>query len=457
MVLPEGFLRQFDGCGVAALENLGAALATDASVSVRFNRGKAAGTAVCRDVASSDAVLWCADGVYLSSRPAFTLDPALHQGLYYVQDASSMFISHVVSFLTAGGAPVRYLDACAAPGGKTTAAVDALPPGSLVVANEYVAARAAVLRENLVKWGAPCAVCQGDTARFAASGAVFDIIAADVPCSGEGMMRKDPKAVEQWSAALVEECASRQRRIVDNLWPALAPGGYFIYSTCTFNRAENEDVALYVAERYGAESVDIPVDPSWGIVPSLDKGVHAFRFIPGAVRGEGLFMTVLRKPADAESIPPVPDSQPRRKRRAAGGASGSKPSAVPAAVKSWLTPDAGAVLSVMPDGSVAASFPSLWPDFPFVPRIEVASPKGRDLVPSHEMAMSRFLAPGAFPTHDVDRDTALEYLRCNAVALPAGAPRGIVLLTFSGRPLGFVKNIGPRANNLYPRSWRILK
>lgn len=368
-----------------------------------------------------------------------------------------MFISHVVSFLTAGGAPVRYLDACAAPGGKTTAAVDALPPGSLVVANEYVAARAAVLRENLVKWGAPCAVCQGDTARFAASGAVFDIIAADVPCSGEGMMRKDPKAVERWSAALVEECASRQRRIVDNLWPALAPGGYFIYSTCTFNRAENEDVALYVAERYGAESVDIPVDPSWGIVPSLDKGLHAFRFIPGAVRGEGLFMTVLRKPADAESIMPVSDSQPRRKRRAAGGASGSKPSAVPAAVKSWLTPDAGAVLSVMPDGSVAASFPSLWPDFPFVPRIEVASPKGRDLVPSHEMAMSRFLAPGAFPTHDVDRDTALEYLRCNAVALPAGAPRGIVLLTFSGRPLGFVKNIGPRANNLYPRSWRILK
>lgn len=447
MDLPQGFMAQFAFLGVAALDTLPQALESEPSVSVRFNPDK---NAVPDAVA--DIVPWCAEGCYLADRPLFTLDPALHQGLYYVQDASSMFISRVVRHLTADGRPVRYLDACAAPGGKTTAAIASLPEGSLVVANEYVATRASVLRENLAKWGTPCVIKQGDTSRFAADGAVFDIIAADVPCSGEGMMRKDPKAVEQWTPALVEECAARQRQIVDNLWPALAPGGYMIYSTCTFNRSENEEMIRYMIDRYGAEPTAIPVEPSWGILPAIGDAFPAYRFIPGAVRGEGLFMAVVRKPSDGDVAGPSRPKKDKKKKD-----SRQKPIAVPSGVAGWLLPEAKAELAVDSDGTVKALFPFLWPEFPYRAGLDVATLKGRDIVPTQDLAMSRWLNAAAFNTCEVDKIMALDYLRAQAVTLPDAAPRGIVLLTFGGRPLGFVKNIGSRANNLYPRAWRILR
>ena len=449
MNLPEGFLAQFSSWGVAALDNLSVALSTDPIVSVRMNTAKGL---VLPD--GADVVPWCPVGCYLAQRPSFTFEPEFHQGLYYVQDASSMFLRHVAGFLTADGAAVRYLDACAAPGGKTTAALDVLPKGSLVVANEYVATRAAILRENLTKWGVPCVVRSGDTARFAADGAQFDIIAADVPCSGEGMMRKDAKAVEQWSPALVAECASRQRQIVDNLWDALAPGGYMIYSTCTFNRAENEDMVEYMIEKYSAQPVKIPISDQWGIVAAVGADFPAYRFIPGAVRGEGLFLAVVRKPMDDE-FDVTAIAKPRKEKPRKGGK--EKLPAIPKEVNSWLKPEAGGVLKVLPDGSIRAAFPMQWSDFPYIPEIEIATLKGRDIIPSHDLAMSVALNVEAFPLQEVDKSTALEYLHCNAIALPSEAPRGIVLLTFGGKPLGFVKNIGSRANNLYPRSWRILK
>lgn len=440
-------MAQFAHMGVAALDALPRVLESEPSVSVRYNPGKGIAPAV-----GADIVPWCADGCYLADRPAFTLDPALHQGLYYVQDASSMFISHVVRHLTADGQPVRYLDACAAPGGKTTAAIASLPEGSLVVANEYVASRASVLRENLAKWGMPCVVKQGDTSRFAADGAMFDIIAADVPCSGEGMMRKDSRAVEQWTPALVKECAARQRQIIDNLWPALAPGGYMIYSTCTFNRTENEEMIQYMIDRYGAEPTAIPVESSWGILPAIGDKFPAYRFIPGAVRGEGLFMAVVRKPLSADAA-----GHSRQKKDRAKKDSRRKPVAVPTGVAGWLLPEASAELTVDDDGMVKAVFPCRWPDFPYRIRMDVAILKGRDTVPTQDLAMSCWLNKAAFSTCEVDKDTALDYLRVQAVTLPDATPRGIVLLTCGGHPLGFVKNIGSRANNLYPRAWRILR
>lgn len=450
MNLPEEFLAQCASMGVAAMENLSEALKTEPTVSVRFNATKG-----CEPAEGADCVPWCRGGCYLTERPAFTFEPELHQGLYYVQDASSMFLRYVVEVLTANAAPVRYLDACAAPGGKTTAALDVLPKGSLVVANEYVPTRAAVLRENLTKWGVPCAVRSGDTARFAADGAVFDLIAADVPCSGEGMMRKDAKAVEQWSPELVVECVARQRQIIDNLWPALAPGGYMIYSTCTFNRAENEEMVQYMMERYGAEPVEISINAEWGIIPAVGADFPAYRFIPGAVRGEGLFLAVVRKSVDDQLAVPASQKQRREKPRKGGGK--EKQPVIPKEVTTWLKPDSGAVLKAMPDGSIKALFPMQWPDFPYIPELEVATVKGRDLIPSHDLAMSIHLNREAFACQEVDEPTALEYLHCQSITLPGDAPRGIVLLTHNDKPLGFVKNIGSRANNLYPRSWRILK
>ena len=252
MKLPEGFVESIAAVGTPVLDGLvdvGENIVP--SVAVRDNVGKR-----FRYPGGDGDVPWCAAGHYLDNRPSFTLDPAFHQGMYYVQDASSMFIAHVLRHL-AGEGPLRYLDACAAPGGKTTAAIDALPHGSLVVANEYVPARAAVLRENVIKWGSPdVIVTRGDTAALVkAMPESFDIIAADVPCSGEGMMRKDADAVAQWSHRLVEECADRQREIVGNLWRALKPGGFMVYSTCTFNRHENEEIIGMLVEEYGAESV----------------------------------------------------------------------------------------------------------------------------------------------------------------------------------------------------------
>ena len=450
MRLPDGFTDMLAHMGGEAFTRLPEALASESPVSVRFNAGK--GMTPPEGV---DPVGWCGQGCYLSERPSFTFDPALHQGLYYVQDASSMFIDHVVRQLTVDGRPVRYLDACAAPGGKTTAALDALPKGSLVVANEFVAARAAVLRENLTKWGAPLTVIKhGSTDRFAADGAQFDIVAADVPCSGEGMMRKDPKAVEQWSTALIDQCVTRQREIVDNLWPALASGGYFIYSTCTFNRRENEEMVQYLVDRYGAETVVIDVAPTWGVIGAVDSTLPCYRFLPGAVRGEGLFMAVVRKPGDsAEGVTGRRDKS-RREKTSRGRKEGK--STIPSEIAGWIDGVDVSGAEVSADGTVTVKLPTLCGDLPYSPRLEVATLKGRDLIPSHALAMSTLLRQDGFPCVELSLEQAIDYLRCQTVTLPSGTPRGIVLATYGSRPLGWLKNIGNRANNLYPKAWRIL-
>ncbi|MDE6384170.1 MAG: rRNA cytosine-C5-methyltransferase [Paramuribaculum sp.] len=443
MTLSADFLSKIRSYGTEAFDRLEQALHEEAPVSVRLNPRKPVELA-----GATERVPWWPGGLYLAERPAFTFMPELHQGCFYVQEAASMFIARVISFLTAGIGPIAYLDACAAPGGKTTAAIDALPSGSVVVANEYVASRADILRENLAKWGVPdVCVTQGDVSRFARMGARFDIVAADVPCSGEGMMRKDPKAVEQWSPALVKECAARQHKIVDDLWPALKPGGYLIYSTCTYAREEDEEMIRYIVDTYGAEPVEIPVDPSWNILPGIDTPYPCYRFIPGTTRSEGLFMAVLRKPADDN-----------------GGGRQRKPKGVPAVkTDKKLTQICGKWLDIEADivvdqrGRVIAR-PAVSVDIhpELRPALHIADIKGRDPLPTVELALSAALRPDAFPTAELDYDTAIEYLRGNAITL-AAAERGPVIVTYCGRPLGIVKNLGNRANNLHPAPWRILK
>lgn len=435
MQLPEGFICEF--------EELRDGLQAPASVSVRLNRAK---QVIPADTA--DKVPWCPQGIYLDQRRQFTFDPAMHQGLYYVQDASSMIYSHIVSSLT-GDTPVSYLDACAAPGGKTTAAIDALPEGSLVVANEYVFQRAEILAENIIKWGYPQAiVTRGDTARFRKTGAIFDIIAADVPCSGEGMFRKDPEAVAQWSPALVNECAARQREIIENLWHALRPGGYFIYSTCTFNRAENEDIAEFILENFDAQPIDPAFPEEWDIV----KRDNCHHFLPGKIRGEGLTVAIFRKTQDAGMSRPA--AKPGKKK------STQKEIKIPQSVKEYLIRPDQFTFSINGD-KVVASIPSREADAInaacdiVYSAIEVAAIKGRDFIPSQALALSTELNIDAFPTAEIDYPAAIAYLRRETIILE-DAPRGFVLLMYKGKPLGFVKNLGNRANNLYPQNWRIL-
>ena len=449
MTLPRAFIEEIESYGAPCLSGLIETLSTSSpETSVRVNHLKGA---LIPD--GADRVAWCDTGFYLDRRPQFTLDPALHQGLYYVQDASSMAITHAIKAITAEDPrPMKYLDACAAPGGKTTAAIASLPSGSLVVANEYDYKRAAVLLENIAKWGSPeVMVTRGDTHRFTALRECFDIVAADVPCSGEGMMRKDSEAVAQWSPALVSECVARQREIVGNLWEALRPGGYMIYSTCTFNRHENEEMVEYICNELGGSTVDVGLLDFRGIAPAIDSDLYCYRFIPGRIRGEGLFMSVIRKDGDRETVKPRQAKKPLTA-FSKGGAecqpiskwltgdyrlvrTDEKILALPESHSRWIT-DAASALDVISAGVAAATI------------------KGRDIIPLQSLALSAALERSAFPAVELDYQSALSYLRRESMAVDA--PKGYVLLTCGCSPLGFVKNLGNRANNLYPAAWRII-
>lgn len=449
MSINQQFINLIDSYKNPLLQGLVEALASSTPpVSIRLNRRKGCPTPI-----GAECVAWSSDGWYLPSRPEFTLDPLLHQGRYYVQEASSMIVGEIVRRLTESAhAPLTYLDACAAPGGKTTAVIDTLPEGSLVVANEYVPKRAAILAENLTKWGyADIVVSRGDTARFRKLAETFDLIGVDAPCSGEGMFRKDAEAVAQWSPSLVDECSARQWEIVTNLWATLKPGGYLIYSTCTFNRQENEEITERIVNELGAESIEVVLPREWGVAPGIDTETHCYRFLPHRLRGEGLFVAVVRKPSGSAStrLKTVKTAkedrtiEPLRKWLKKGD-------------RYQLERDGDSIIAV--DKNHAATVARLRQHLDLIKiGIELATIKGRDYAPAHSLAMSTEINVDSFPSADVDRDTALSYLRREAVALPDGTPRGYLLLTYEGYPLGFVKNVGNRANNLYPLNWRILK
>lgn len=434
----------------------------DPAVAVRFNSRKT-------DATPSRCVPWCRCGAYIDDlRPRFTFDPLLHQGIYYVQDPSSMILKTIVENLLPelpADQQLVYIDACAAPGGKTTAAIDALPDGSLVIANEFDRRRAEILCENIIKWAYPnVVISQGDTAKFAKLGEIADIVAADVPCSGEGMMRKDETAISQWSPQLVDQCASLQRSIIDNMWKALRPGGFFIYSTCTFNHAEDEDNLAYIIEELGGIPCDMRNCPDLNISKiggEIDSPYPAMRFIPGQIEGEGLFIAVVRKPLDDER----PISRPITSNLSAKGKTKnhqkSKTADTATIAAKWISePDC---YDVITDGDTLYAIPTQWRALIDDIRrklnviyvgTEIATLKGRDIIPSQALALSP-IAAHSFPCVDVDYPTAINYLSRQAITLPDGTPKGIVLLSYRSSPLGFVKNLGNRANNLYPQAWAI--
>lgn len=442
MNLPEAFLEQLRGLLPDEWERLaGAITSSEPSVAVRVN--------AARGVAVPDGarrVPWCDQGFYTEGRPSFTFDPDWHAGRYYVQDASSMFISHVIRHFVHD--PVRYLDLCAAPGGKTTAAIQALPPQSLVVANEIVPPRARVLADNVIRWGSPrCVVTSNAPAQIGKFTHFFDVIAADVPCSGEGMMRKDAEAVSQWSPDLVTQCALRQREILKDVWQALRPGGLLIYSTCTYNRQENEEIADYVLQELGATSLEVPVEASWNIHPAIGSDAHGYRFMPHRVDGEGLFMAVFRKDGNA----PRQDFRIKEKNIKKVDEMGKKWLSAPEA---FILDQQGDLSIAVPQDirrEVAAMRDSL---NVLHAGVELATVMGRKLVPHHALAMSLARAEDAFPTCEVDYPTALRYLRGESITIDA--PRGYVLIACDGAVLGFANNLGNRANNLYPKPLRIL-
>ena len=270
-------------------------------VSVRMNPWKWTGPLA--EGLSAGPVPWCHEGMYLTRRPYFTFDPLLHAGAYYVQEASSMFLAHVLRQYV--DHPVKMLDLCAAPGGKSITALTALPEGSLLFSNEPIRTRACILAENLMKLGCPdVVVTQNYPADYHKSGLQFDVVLTDAPCSGEGMFRKDPKAIEEWTPGNVENCRRLQREIVGEAWHCLRPGGLLVYSTCTLNRKENEDNVAWMERELGARLLPVDTREEWGITGSLaaDWQRPVYRFLPGRTKGEGMFFAVMRKPG-AEQLP----------------------------------------------------------------------------------------------------------------------------------------------------------
>lgn len=334
---------------------------------------------------------WCSTGYYLNDRPAFTFDPLLHAGAYYVQESSSMFLESVMKEYVTD--TVCMLDLCAAPGGKSTLARTLLTPDSLLVSNEPIRNRAQILSENVQKWGYPQHIVTNNYPKdFHKAKMLFDVILTDVPCSGEGMFRKDEGAIREWSPKNVEHCWQLQREIVGDIWKCLRPGGILIYSTCTFNTKENEENVRWIAEELGADILPVATEGSWNITGSLLKGFNepVYRFIPGKTPGEGLFMAVLRKHGQAEKV---------------------RPEQLQKHLK---------MLHVMP----------------------------QDFQESLRQAQEA-------PHVELSYEQAIAYLRREAIVLPADTPTGIVVVTYHQLPLGLVKNIGTRANNLYPKEWRI--
>ena len=415
-------------------------------VSIRLNPNKANGFVCPKE---SKNIPWCKEGFYLAKRPNFTFDPFLHTGLYYVQEASSMFLSTVLQ-QTVDSEPIMMLDLCAAPGGKSTLAQSTLPKGSLLVTNEPVRPRAQILSENIQKWGNPNVIVTNNYPReYKKAGVQFDIILCDVPCSGEGMFRKDENAIAEWNRQKVDKCSQLQREIISDIWPCLKEGGILIYSTCTFNTKENEENVAWIAQHFEASFISINTDGFEGITGSLLDGFNepVYRFIPGITKGEGLFMAVLRKKGTEEMSKPL--KQKKQKLSITGELD-------------WLVPSKEFV--GIETENLLYAIPKYWSDVylqfkDFLHIIHAGicygKRKGKDIIPEQSLALSTFLNRRAFVEIELPYQQAINYLRTEAISLPADTPKGIILVTFHGIPLGFVKNIGNRANNLYPKEWKI--
>lgn len=421
------------------------ALDVEPIVSVRYNNQKILPKEEYKEVP------WAAQGRYLPSRPVFTADPHFHAGCYYVQEASSMFIEQVVRKYV--HEPVRALDLCAAPGGKSTHLHSVLPKGSMLVSNEPMPLRAQVLAENIIKWGNPSSmVTKNMPSDFTPFKDFFDFILVDAPCSGEGMFRKEPKAVEQWSVSNVEMCAKRQKEILADIWPSLRSGGLLVYSTCTFNGEENELNVRWIADELGAEVLGIEIPAEWGITGSLvEDKFPVYRFIPGVAEGEGFFLAVLRKSGEA------PLAQPRQVRWS------QAPAKVKGEVEQYLeNPDFfnfvqnGDIITALPKEHTAAMLALQQKMCVLHCGLPLVTIKNNKRLPMHSLAMSSCLRKEAFTVVELELEQALMYLHRETLSLPA-QPIGFLLLAYKGIPIGFVKNVGNRANNLYPAEWRIRK
>jgi len=439
MILPEAFIKRTQELPGIDFEALVKALDTPPPTSIRVNNKMDYHP-------SEDKVQWCDSGYYLPERPLFTADPLLHAGVYYVQEASSMFLQQAVKQHFPEARTV--LDLCAAPGGKSTLLSQALPDSSILVSNEIIRSRAYILAENLLKWGNPNVVVTNNEPKdFASLPGFFDAIVVDAPCSGEGMFRKDPGAIQEWSEYNVKLCAERQREILTSVWNSLKSDGILVYSTCTYNREENEENARWICEELGAELLVMNLEGNTDITES-DFG---YRFYPHKTKGEGFFLSVLRKNSFVSGT--IKNKKDDKKGIKFVTKNDVK-------TLTLLEPDRW---TIIPENNLIKAYDKVrLADFLIINKqlkcmhsgLLLGEMKGSDFIPAAGIALSKKLDKNSVEIIDADYETAILFLRKEAIFLP-NSGRGYLLVSYKGQALGWVKNMGNRCNNLYPQEWRI--
>ncbi|HYC29934.1 MAG TPA: RNA methyltransferase, partial [Chitinophagaceae bacterium] len=402
---------------------------------------------------NTSPIPWTSSGYYLDQRPSFTLDPLLHAGCYYVQEASSMFLEQALKQTVDISQPLKVLDLCAAPGGKSTLLQSLITTDSLLVSNEVIKSRSNILQENITKWGAAnVVVTNNDPKDLSRLTDFFDVMVIDAPCSGSGLFRRDPGAIEEWSEANVLLCSQRQKRIVADALPALKRDGVLIYCTCSYSVEEDEAVVDWLCEEFGLSSLPLDVDGSWNIVPSFTARHKAacYRFYPGKVYGEGFFIACLQKNDGGEPSHSFKQKVPKL----------SKPELH--AVSGWIDPRASMHLFRHKEDVIAVP-QSFEPYIPLLQNklylrqagITLGKLVNNALIPDHALALST-VYDNSLPTISLDIVQALQYLRRADVSLST-ALKGWALMQYEGHNLGWAKLLPNRLNNYYPKEWRILK
>lgn len=405
-------------------------------------------------------VPWTSLAYYLSERPSFTLDPFFHAGMYYVQEASSMFLEQALSQALDLSKPLRILDLCAAPGGKSTHILSLISPDSLLVSNEIIRSRAVILEENITKWGtANTVVTSNDPADFQSLDSFFDCLVVDAPCSGSGLFRKDPSAVAEWSLDAVNLCSQRQQRILADVLPGLKPGGVLIYSTCSYSAEEDEAIADWLIEHANMESIPLSVPAAWNIIQSSSPRTRAggFRFYPDQLEGEGFYLSVFRK-----RLTDTGGGENRIRKDKKSIIRGQRlTEADRQRVLHWIElPDTHELIRwqdslLLLPGTVSQVLSELQSSL-YIKKAgtELGTMIRDEFIPSHALAMSVHQAKD-LPFIELDEAQALQYLRRADLNL-SGTQKGWILVTYRGEALGWIKQLANRTNNYYPREWRIL-
>lgn len=399
----------------------------------------------------AERMSWCESGRYLNERPSFTADPLFHAGCYYVQEASSMFLEHILKNTLVLSEDLKVLDLCAAPGGKSTLISSLITKNSLLLANEIIKTRVPILCDNLNKWGPENTfVSNNDPRDFNKLGAYFDTIIVDAPCSGSGMFRKDPAAIDEWSEAAVSLCSQRQQRILADVIESLKQFGILIYSTCSYSKQENEDISDWLCETFDMESIRIDVNQSWGIVEtkSDQNKCYGYRFYPHKVKGEGFFVSVFRKKSEASEA---------QIRRAKENKLQAKEYEI---LKNWLIESPELRIINLNDDYFAIPA-KLEADLQYLQSklylkksgVRIGKIMGKDFVPHHELAIS-LLNQVSSHRINLSREEAINYLKRADLKIDSDY-RGWALMCYENHPLGWAKILQNRLNNYFPKEIRI--